>query len=72
MGAFRVPDYRRMYYALCAGVSALLDDMQADGAYQSVYRRLELLLQEAEDIYIETADVIRMEDHYPAEKMKRE
>ena len=55
--------YRRMYYTLCAGVSALLDDIPQDGAYQSLYQRLELLLQEAEDIYIETADVIRIEDH---------
>lgn len=67
-----MPDYRRMYYTLCAGVSALLDDIQADGAYQNVYRRLELLLQEAEDIYIETADIIRMEDHLPTDKMREE
>ena len=34
----------------------------ADGwAFQSVYQRLELLLHEAEDIYIETADVIDLE-----------
>ncbi len=56
-----MPDYRRMYHVLCAGVSALLDDMPSDGAFQSVYQRLELLLHEAEDIYIETADVIDLE-----------
>ena len=67
-----MPDYRRMYYTLCAGVSALLDDIQVEGAYQSVYQRLELLLQEAEDIYIETADVIRLEDRLPADKQKEE
>ncbi len=72
MGACEVPDYRRMYYTLCAGVSALLDDIQADGAYQSIYRRLELLLQEAEDIYIETAGIIRLEDRLPGDKTKNE
>lgn len=63
-------DYRRMYYTLCAGVSVLLDDMPADGVYQSVYQRLELLLQEAEDIYIETADVVWLEEHRPEEETK--
>lgn len=56
----RVPDYRRMYYTLCSGVSALLDDMRPDGENESIYHRLEMLLQEAEDIYIETADIIQL------------
>ncbi len=56
----RMPDYRRMYYTLCAGVSGLLDDMRPDGENESIYHRLEMLLQEAEDIYIETADIIQL------------
>ena len=51
-----------MYYLLCAGVSDVLDDMRAEGEFQSVYKRLEMLLQEAEDIYIETANVIPLAD----------
>ena len=58
-----MPDYRRMYYVLCAGISSLLDDMQESRGMDSVYQRLETLLREAEDIYIDTADVIRIEDH---------
>ena len=57
-----MPDYRRMYYVLCAGISSLLDDIQETGAPSSIYQRLETLLHEAEDIYIDTADVIRSED----------
>ena len=67
-----MPDYRRMYYTLCAGVSAVLDDMQEREEFPGVYYRLEALLQEAENIYIETADVIRLEDHLPADKPKKE
>ena len=58
-----MPDYQRMYYVLCAGVSSLLDDIQERGEFQGVYQRLETLLHEAEEIYIDTADVLRLEDH---------
>ena len=60
-GSKRMPDYRRMYYTLCAGVSGLLDDMRPE-ENEPIYRRLEMLLQEAEDIYIKTADVIQLPD----------
>ncbi len=57
-----MPDYRRMYYLLRAGVSSVLDDMRADGEFQSIYQRLETLLQEAEEVYIETSNVIPLAD----------
>ncbi len=63
-----MPGYRMMYYTLCAGVSAVLDDMQERGEFPGVYYRLEALFQEAENIYIETADVIRLEDRLPADE----
>ncbi len=66
----KVPDYRRMYYVLCAGISSLLDDMQERRELDSTYQRLETLLHEAEDIYIDTADVIWMEDHPSAGETK--
>ena len=65
-----MPDYRRMYYALCAGISSLLDDMQESRELESIYQRLETLLHEAEDIYIDTADVIRIEDYPSSDKAK--
>ena len=65
-----MPDYRRMYYVLCAGISSLLDDMQERRELDSTYQRLETLLHEAEDIYIDTADVIWMEDHPSAGETK--
>ncbi len=55
-------DYRKMYSILCAGVSALLDDMPPVGDFEPFYHRLEALLHEAEEIYIETADVIHLPD----------
>ena len=51
-----------MYYLLRAGVSSVLDDMRADGEFQSIYQRLETLLQEAEEVYIETSNVIPLAD----------
>ena len=66
-----MPDYRKMYYVLCAGISSLLDDMPERTDLQSIYQRLEALLHEAEDIYIDTADVIRLED-YPSENKTRD
>ena len=65
-----MPDYRRMYYVLCAGISSLLDDMLENREMESIYQRLETLLHEAEDIYIDTADVIRLEDHPSAGEAK--
>ena len=56
-------DYRKMYYALCSGVSKVLDDMPDREPFTD-YRRLETLLREAEEIYIETANVIDL----PGEK----
>ena len=69
-GGEKVPDYRRMYCVLCAGISSLLDDMQESREMGSNYHRLETLLHEAEDIYIDTADVIRIEDHPSAGETK--
>ena len=51
-------DYKKMYYTLCAGVSNVLDDMPDREPFREYYLRLEALLQEAEDIYIDTANVI--------------
>ena len=60
-------DYREMYYTLCAGVSKVLDDMPDREPFRKYYHRLEALLQEAEDIYIDTANVIDL----PAESKKK-
>ena len=51
-------DYREMYYTLCAGVSKVLDDMPDREPFREYFRRLKELLQEAEDIYVDTANVI--------------
>ena len=58
-------DYRKMYYALCSGVSKVLDDMPEQEPFTDYYRQLETLLREAEEIYIETANVIDL----PPEKI---
>ena len=39
-----------------------MDDIRPDSGNERIYKRLELLLNEAEDIYIDTVDVICLED----------
>lgn len=53
-----MPNYQKMYYILCSGVSAILDDIQGKHEYEGLYGRLKLLLNEAEDVYIDTANII--------------
>ena len=53
-----MPNYQKMYYILCSGVKAILDDMEGKHEYESLYGRLKLLLNEAEDVYIDTANII--------------
>ena len=61
-------DYREMYYTLCAGVSKVLDDMPDREPFTDYYRRLEALLREAEEIYIETANVIDLPEERTRKK----
>lgn len=51
-----MPDYQRMYAVLCAGVSEVLDDMEGKEELRDWFQRLKALLNEAEDIYIDTAE----------------
>ena len=51
-----MPDYKTMYHILCAAASAALDELP-DGPENAAGRDiLQNALNEAEDIYIETAD----------------
>ena len=49
-----------MYYAVCSGVSSVLDDMPDGDAFREIRKRLTDVLLEAEDIYINTADILEM------------
>ena len=51
-----MPDYQRMYAVLCAGVSEALDDMEGKEELRDRSQRLKALLNEAEDIYIDTVE----------------
>lgn len=53
-----MPDYQRMYYTLCAAASHALDILPASSGNAKGCHTLKAALLEAEDIYIETADVI--------------
>ena len=57
-------DYQKMYYAVCAGVSNVVDEMPETAAFQKYRQRLIDILQEAEDIYIETADDTEEKEGY--------
>ena len=50
-------DYRKMYLVLCDAVSKTLDDLEGlPGVDERCFERLKQAMNEAEDIYIETAD----------------
>ena len=54
-------DYLKMYYALCSGVSKVVDDMPEMNIFRPYRQRLIDLLQEAEDIYIDTDNVVQIQ-----------
>ena len=54
-------DYKRMYQTLCAGVSAVLDEMPPEGPFAAYHKKLEALLLEAEDIYIDTENLVPLD-----------
>ena len=50
-------DYKKMYLVLCNAVSKTLDDLEGlPGVGSECFLRLKEAMNEAEDIYIETAD----------------
>ena len=53
-----MPDYQKMYYILCAGVSDVIDDMPDCGLFRPYRQRLESLLLEAEEVYIQTDNLL--------------
>lgn len=57
-----MPDYKTMYQILCSGVSEVLDDIQGVREYEYIFSRLKLLLNEAEDVYIDTANIIQLRE----------
>lgn len=65
-----MPDYQRMYYALCAAASNALDMLPASSGNAEGRHTLKAALLEAEDIYIESSDVINFP--CPADTAARE
>ena len=57
-----MPDYKTMYQILCSGVSEVLDDIQGVREYEHIFSRLKMLLNEAEDVYIDTANIISIRE----------
>ncbi len=55
-----MPNYQKMYYILCAGVSAVIDDMPDCGLFRCYRQDLQSLLLEAEEVYIQTDNVISL------------
>ena len=51
-------DYQKMYHILCAGVSSVIDDMPDCGLFRPHRQRLKSLLLEAEEVYIQTDNVL--------------
>lgn len=49
-------DYKKMYLAVCGVVAAVMDEMQGKPELAQLFLQLKQALNEAEDIYIETAD----------------
>ena len=72
-GVGKIPDYQKMYYAVCAGVSDALDRIPEGGPFREIKRRLTEALLEAEEIYIQTADFQdeKSENEKPAARGKK-
>lgn len=51
-----MPDYKTMYHILCAAASEALDELPDEPANAAGRDILQNALNEAEDIYINTAD----------------
>ena len=51
-----MPDYKKMYHILCAAASEALDELPDEPANAAGRETLQTALNEAEDVYIETAD----------------
>ena len=51
-----MPDYKTMYHILCAAASEALDELPDEPANAKGRDILQKALNEAEDIYIDTAD----------------
>lgn len=49
-------DYKKMYLTVCGAVAEVMDEMQGKPELAPFFLRLKKALNEAEDIYIETAD----------------
>ncbi len=63
-----MPDYQKMYYTVCAAASQALDALPVISGNALSRKTLETALLEAEDIYIETSDIIQFppSDHLTA------
>ena len=61
-----MPDYQKMYYAVCSGVSRVLDHMPDNDLFRETKKQLADVLLEAEEIYIETAEAPEVPD-FPQE-----
>ena len=57
-----MPDYQRMYYTVCSGVSNALDHMPDIDLFKETRKQLTDILLEAEEIYIETAEAPKVPD----------
>ena len=51
-----MPDYKTMYHVLCAAASKALDELPDEPANAAGRDILQNALNEAEDVYIDTAD----------------
>ena len=53
-----MPDYQKMYYAVCAAASHALDVLPVTTGNMQARSELETALLEAEDIYIDTSGLL--------------
>ena len=55
-----MPDYQKMYYAVCAAASRALDAPPVTAGTKQARAELKTALLEAEDIYIDTSGLIQL------------
>lgn len=55
-----MPDYQKMYYAVCAAASHALDILPVTAGNVQARSELETALLKAEDIYIDTSALIQL------------
>ena len=60
-----MPDYQKMYYILCAAASKAMDALPRTSEAADAWNILQQALNEAEELYIDTANVLALSKQRP-------